>query len=53
MKKKTTIYKEMIISKVDKLSLKSGEVCPVCSKMYTKENVPVRTHCHLTGKYRA
>ena len=42
----------MIIINDEETSFKNAEVCYICNKKYTKEDVPVRDHCHVTGKYR-
>ena len=42
----------MIITKDEDTRFKNAEVCHRCNKKYTKEVVPVRDHCHVTGKYR-
>ena len=39
----------MIISKKD---FKNAKSCHICNKEYNNEDVPVRDHCHVTGKYR-
>ena len=31
--------------------LKANE-CHICNKKYTNEDIKVRDHCHITGKYR-
>ena len=48
---KTEFNKEMIISKQEETIFKNAEVCHICNK-YTKEDTPVRDHCHVTRKYR-
>ena len=42
----------MIITKEEATRFKNAEVCRICNKKYTKENIPVRDHCHVTGKYK-
>ena len=42
----------MLITKDEETRFKNTEVCHICNKKYTKEDVPVRDHCHVTGKYR-
>ena len=50
MKKK--INKEIIISNKEQNDFKHAKSCHMCNKEYNNEDVPVRDHCHVTGKYR-
>ena len=36
----------------DELHLKQTDKCHICNKKYTNNDVRVRDHCHITGKYR-
>ena len=31
---------------------KAAEVCHICKKQYRANDIRVRDHCHITGKYR-
>ena len=42
----------MIISKKEQNDFKNAKSCHICNKEYNNEDVPVRDHCHVTGKYR-
>ena len=42
----------MIISKKEQKDFKNAKSCHICNKEYNNEDVPVRDHCHVTGKYR-
>ena len=41
----------MIISKKEQNDFKNAK-CYICNKEYNYEDVPMRDHCHITGKYR-
>ena len=41
----------MIISKTEEQNdFENAKSCHICSKEYNNEDVPVRDHCHVTGK---
>ena len=42
----------MIISKKEQNDFKNAKSCHICNKKYNNEDVPVRDHCHVRGKYR-
>ena len=42
----------MIISKKEQNDFENAKSCHVCNKEYKNKDVPVRDHCHVTGKYR-
>ena len=42
----------MILRKEDKLNFKTADKCHICNIKYNKEDIKVRDHCHITGKYR-
>ena len=42
----------MIISKKERNDFENAKSCHICNKEYNNEDVPVRDHCHVTGKYR-
>ena len=43
----------MIISKKEQNDFKIAKSCHICNKKYyNNEDVPLRDHCHVTGKYR-
>ena len=42
----------MIISKNEQNDFKNAKSGHTCNKEYNNEDVPVRDHCHVTGKYR-
>ena len=44
--------KPLIMSKRDEKSFKMATHCHICDKKYREDDVPVRDHCHVTGKYR-
>ena len=48
---KQNFNNEMIISKKEQNDFKKAKSCHICNKVYTND-VPVRDHCHVTGKYR-
>ena len=42
----------MIIFKKEQTDFKNAKSCHICNKEYNNKDVPVRDHCHVTGKYR-
>ena len=44
--------KDMILIKDDEQNFKNADKCYVCNKNYSKKDIHVRDHCHITGKYR-
>ena len=49
---KQNFNKEMIISKKEQNDFKNAKSYHICNKEYNNEDVPVRDHCHVTGKYK-
>ena len=49
---KQNFNKEMIISKKEQNDFKNAKSCHICNKEYNNDDVLVRDHCHVTGKYR-
>ena len=41
----------MIISKKEQNDFENAKSCHICNKGYNNKDVPVRDHCHATGKY--
>ena len=44
--------KELAITKEDNENFKNSNKCCICSNDYDDNDVKVRDHCHITGKYR-
>ena len=44
--------KPLIMSDRDQRSFRMTKRCYICRKKYREDDVPVRDHCHVTGKYR-
>ena len=44
--------KPLIMTKEDEKQFKKAEECHICNKKYTNQDIRVRDHCHITGKYR-
>ena len=44
--------KPLIMTNEDEKSFKKATHCHICEKRYRVDDVPVRDHCHVTGKYR-
>ena len=42
----------MIISKKEQFDFENAKSCHICNKEYNNKDVPLRDHCHVTGKYR-
>ena len=52
MNKLRTKYKTPNLTEDEETSFLLETKCYLCKKQYTSESLPVRDHCHLTGKYR-
>ena len=44
--------KPLKMTKKDEKAFKMATHCHICEKKYRVDDVPVRDHCHVTGKYR-
>ena len=44
--------KPLIMTDRDQRSFRMTKRCYICRKKYREDDVPVRDHCHITGKYR-
>ena len=44
--------KPLKMTKKDEESFQKAKRCHICEKKYREDDVPVRDHCHVTGKYR-
>ena len=44
--------KPLIMSREDDKAFTKATHCHICEKKYKVDDVPVRDHCHVTGKYR-
>ena len=44
--------KPLKMTKKNEKSFKEATHCHICEKKYRVDDVPVRDHCHVTGKYR-
>ena len=44
--------KALKMTKEDVKKFQKAEECHICDKKYTDEDIRVRDHCHITGKYR-
>ena len=52
---KEKFQKPLIMSKKDEEDFQKAKKCWICQRQYKPdegENIPVRDHCHITGKYR-
>ena len=49
---KKEFNKPLKMTKKDEEKFKKAEECYICNKKYTNEDIRVRDHCHITGKYR-
>ena len=49
---KKEFNKPLKMTKKDEDKFKKAEECYICNKKYTNEDIRVRDHCHITGKYR-
>ena len=44
--------KELVMTNEDNENFKNSTKCCICDNDYTDNDVKVRDHCHITGKYR-
>ena len=49
---KTRFSKPLKMTKEDEESFQRDKECHICKKPFGKDDVKVRDHCHVTGKYR-
>ena len=49
---KQQFNKPLRMTKEDKIEFKKADECHICNNKYTDEDIRVRDHCHITGKYR-
>ena len=40
------------MTKYDEEEFQKAKACHICDKQYTDDDIRVRDHCHITGKYR-
>jgi len=50
--RKEHFNKDMIMTKLDIASFKLAKKCHICDELYKSNDIGVRDHCHVTGKYR-
>ena len=44
--------KELVMTKEDNKDFENSTKCWICDNDYIDNDVKVRDHCHITGKYR-
>ena len=49
---KENFNKPLNLTKVEEKEFQKSTHCHICNRKYGKDDVPVRDHCHITGKYR-
>ena len=49
---KKEFNKPLRMTKEDEEKFQKANECHICNKKYTNEDIKVRDHCHITGKYR-
>ena len=49
---KKEFNKPLKMTKENEEEFKKAEECYICNKKYTNQDIRVRDHCHITGKYR-
>ena len=49
---KKEFNKPLRMIKEDEEEFQKANECHICNKKYTNEDIKVRDHCHITGKYR-
>ena len=46
------VNKPLRMTKEDEEEFQKANECHICNNKYTNEDIKVRDHCHITGKYR-
>ena len=49
---KKEFNKPLKMTKEDEEKFQKADECYICNKKYTNQDIRVRDHCHITGKYR-
>ena len=49
---KKEFNKPLKMTKENEEKFQKAEECHICNKKYTNQDIRVRDHCHITGKYR-
>ena len=49
---KKEFNKPLNMTKENEEEFQKAEECHICNKKYTNQDIRVRDHCHITGKYR-
>ena len=49
---KKEFNKPLKMTKENEEEFQKAEECHICNKKYTNQDIRVRDHCHITGKYR-
>ena len=49
---KKEFNKPLRMTKEDEKEFQKAKECHICNKKYINEDIKVRDHCHITGKYR-
>ena len=49
---KKEFNKPLKMTKEDEEKFQKADECHICNKKYTNQDIRVRDHCHITGKYR-
>ena len=44
--------KPLVMTEENKLDFECAKYCHICKNRYSEEDICVRDHCHITGKYR-
>ena len=42
----------MKLTKRDLQDFETADICHICNKKYTEEDIRVKDHCHINRKYR-
>ncbi len=45
-------YKKPKLNKEDRIKFKEAKKCHFCNKEFREDDIKVRDHCHITGKFR-
>ena len=49
---KKEFNKPLKMTNEDEVKFQKADECYICNNKYTDEDIKVRDHCHITGKYR-
>ena len=50
--KQKNFNKDVLMTEENEAQFQKADECHICNKKYKENDIRVRDHCHITGKYR-